>query len=806
MINTILSWLPLLVGIGLAIGAGVLIFNQREQLASLGAAAGQRVSRGLASRYREGVIEYANTLHLAGFRVPLERIAVMPRFIMDHAPFAPEADDAPSAYDGPLTLLPLILELPTYLAAYKLPGIPLQKLLRGPDYIALLGQPGSGRSVSLALIAILIARQTEDEQEGALVSSKRTPILVHADDLVFSSGGLAGQPDVLDPLFDAARAGLKFVAAQALPSLRNEFSEGRGAILIDGLDEIGDEQQLRVVDWLNALIATYPGNKIVVSAASEGYADLQRVGFTAVFTLPWGQREHTELARLWADAWADIRTNPLAAQPTDDVLVRVLRHVRGLSPFDMSLKLWSVFSETDPGSGQIGWYRGYFERINAHPELIEILRKLAQQEIAEERGIPFETLGAQIEALATEQELTLNPADVIYDWVGASLLLTQRADKRLTFTHNAIRALVALDGTTQGLSIEPLLRPGGHHDQTIAVLAQIADISGVIDALLAQPLDLGLTQYLRLARWAAPLGPSDAARLDIESRLRRAYLQPAAFPGSRERMMAALVHLGGRDTIQLFVQGLQHTDPTIRTISAFGLGAVGSAENAPQLDDRLKDENVVVQIAATLALAALETPNALDMLTQAFVTSNELVRRAVAEMMAADIGGQGHAVLRDAMDEPDPESRKASLYGLELVDLPWAWRIIDEAQGDDQWVVRVAATTMMERHNGEVDAPLGLDLPRPLPMPERLDWLIEWHEYAGSGDQASIDDMLDLLAGDEDEMRLAAIETLAALGIVDAVQQLYRLLGDPRAEIRDAAFRAIAVIGRATGQTLPNVV
>src|SRR5512134_929052 len=96
------------------------------------AATRERLSRSVDTRYREAVIQQANSWHVAGHLIPLEQIAVLPRFYSLPQPYNP-LEGEPEGYNGPLNLLPLTPDWPQAIAAYQLPGIPLERVLRGPD-------------------------------------------------------------------------------------------------------------------------------------------------------------------------------------------------------------------------------------------------------------------------------------------------------------------------------------------------------------------------------------------------------------------------------------------------------------------------------------------------------------------------------------------------------------------------------------------------------------------------------------------------------------------------------------------------
>ncbi len=815
----VIDLISLIVGIILTAILATLLYTQRERIRALrttveqqAAVTRERLTRGAEATYREAVTDLANSLHLAGHLVPLEQIAVLPRFYTLPRPFDPLAEEAPE-YEHPLHILPLIPDWPQVIAPYEIPHIPLKRLLRGAPNLALLGLPGSGRTVALALIALYAARQTQADQPDGLLREVRLPVYFHLDDVNLDPQAYKPGADPLDPLTEAVRLRLRGLAAWLLGAVQGELAEGRGLILADGWDELPPARRRQVLAWLRVLMETYPGNRLVMSGPLRGFGPLLDLGLAPVFILPWGNAAFAELGRLWAAAWPRIGGTPdqPAAPPAEEIVRRAVRGNRALTPLDATLHIWATLAGDDPGEGIIGWYRAFVNRLVPAPDLHPALERMAATllEQPDETALPAEEatmlVNTVVDTLAGRAPL--DTAGFLHIATQEAHLLTERSGGRLTFSHPNFAAYFAARSLRDAPFREDLLNRSPRHEQVLPFLAALQDVSPYVERCLAEPPSLLHDRLLTVAHWAAFADPNARWRGAFFKRMAALLLNPPQYPLIRERVMAALVASRDPNVAYIFREGLKSSDPHVRVLSALGLGALGDPELALPLSEMLSDEAIKVEVAATLALGAIASRTALNALIQVLLSGSELARRAAAEMLAAvNPIGEGHEVLREAAAEADPATRRAAIYGLNRLDEQWAVDLIAEMERrDENWLVRAAASDVMDvRRAGEAAqvVPVGL------PSLEDTLWLLKWlearNESIAPGPQGIVQIIRALQEGDE-PTRLAAAEMLGALGIADALRPLYAALRDPHHEIRDAAHRALGSISLAVGHALPGV-
>lgn len=203
-----------------------------------------------------------------------------------------------------------------------------------------------------------------------------------------------------------------------------------------------------------------------------------------------------------------------------------------------------------------------------------------------------------------------------------------------------------------------------------------------------------------------------------------------------------------------------------------------------------------------MALVAIGTTEALEVVAHSLLTGDEDLRRAAAEALAND-PVEGHAMIKDGATMQDILVRRSIVYGLARVHEPWAQETLQKLQvEDDQWVVRNAATEVIEEY-GKQGNPR---IPRPLPAPSETPWLIEFAGKQGTGispGAPATDILLLALKGEDPETRLSALPYLKNTPSDGVITQLYNAMYGDDPELREATYQILWEIG-ASGVKLPN--
>jgi HEAT repeat protein len=236
-------------------------------------------------------------------------------------------------------------------------------------------------------------------------------------------------------------------------------------------------------------------------------------------------------------------------------------------------------------------------------------------------------------------------------------------------------------------------------------------------------------------------------------------------------------------------------------LAALGCGAVKDAKAIATLEEVLQGPSLGARRAACLALAAIGTDEALEVVARTLLSAEEDVRRAAAEALAND-AREGHAMLKDGVTMSDILVRRAAAYGLGRVHESWASDLLSNLQvQDDQWVVRNAASEALEDLSAAPQR-----APRRLIAPAESPWLIEFAGKEGLGlspGAPSTDVLMRALRGSDPELRLAALPYFRAAPTEGVVAQLYDAMYGDDLELRESVFQLLWEIG-ASGLKLPN--
>jgi HEAT repeat protein len=296
---------------------------------------------------------------------------------------------------------------------------------------------------------------------------------------------------------------------------------------------------------------------------------------------------------------------------------------------------------------------------------------------------------------------------------------------------------------------------------------------------------------LTVASWPRN-APAKAAWRGQVMRKMAGLLQDNDIPLSiRGRIVAALAVSGDSAVASLFRQMLVSNHAEVRQLGAIGCGAIKDEKTAGNLNELLYDEVPAPRLAACLALAAINTPQTMEMIAAALLHGHEDVRRAAGEALAHN-KTEGHPILREGAEHEDLLVRRAAVYGLTLVKEPWAVELLERIQiEDDQWVVRSTAGQSLEALLR--DNPYA---PKPLPDPADTPWLITFASERGKGlgaGQAAWEMMKLALREGSESQRLAAMDHFrqSPSQAKSAIPILTEMLAEPNQDIREAAVHTL---------------
>lgn len=176
------------------------------------------------------------------------------------------------------------------------------ELLSGLPRAVVTGPPGAGKSTLLKFLAVALAARSLEDAKGELdrfggwVERELTPVYCDLGDLVRWREFPKGASQITEMMFwKYLTETLTGFDADALDELHLELQNGRGLLLLDGLDEVpsprGPEglalRRRQMADLARMLETAYGPSPIIFSSRDYGYRDWSIEGFARVPLAPF---------------------------------------------------------------------------------------------------------------------------------------------------------------------------------------------------------------------------------------------------------------------------------------------------------------------------------------------------------------------------------------------------------------------------------------------------------------------------------------------------------------------------------------
>jgi hypothetical protein len=772
-------------------------------------------------RYRQNVLLQAQALHMAAPLFSLDEVLEPPRLLAP--PSRVEPGEAPYTEDIVDTTLPYLPAWPELAAIFGAPTITLSEALSGNSDIILVGQTGMGKTVALASLASRIARR--DPESG--LPANTLPFLIHVADLDLP----VNKENPLNVLIDSISDKASVFDLPRIPDfVRRAFSDGNALLLLDGTDELTPDGLKNVVEFIRAIKRGYPKTRMITTASSEYLDGLLSLNFIPFSLAAWNSDQKANFLERWGDLWTHHVAVESWAQASDQVDPLLLNgwleaDSNNLTPLELTLKAWSAYAGDTRGPQVLDAIETHVRRItpvNTPREALESLalqvnlaadpifdpRKARQWVKSFEPNEPElvdET--SQVEKKARRSgkaETQKSPSLGLITKMAESGLLSLHRKNRMSFINPIFAGYLAgkpLASYTDAVLEQP---PWIGKYLAMHFLAAMGDATPLSNELISQ-LDRPLSRNLFItARWLRDAPVQAIWRRQVMAKLAEILQQNGQPLGLRGQALAAFVQSGDPGTSVLFRQMLIEQDAELLHLAALGCGALRDAKSVGMLSSLLGNPIPNVRRAACLALVAIGTTAAMDSVASALLHGDETLRKAAAEAMSNQ-AGEGHNMLREgAAMKDDLDVRRAVVYGLGRVHQPWAEELLNKLQiEDDQWVVRNAASEMLENRRK-----LNRHIPNRLPPPSESPWLIAFAGKQGMGispEKPPIDLLLMALKSENPEERLASLSYLRIMPVEGVFGSLYQAMYGGEPELREAVFQAFSEMA-ARGVNVPDPV
>ena len=796
-----------------------------------------RRATGLEESHRRVTLRRAQGMHLAAPLFALDELLQEPRLL---APPARVEPGGPLAVEDAVTqTLPYMPGWPELAAVYNAPTLGIAEALAGGMNLVLVGQPGTGKTVTLAHLASLAANRSD-----ALGPLKdHIPFLLHVADLKLPA---TAARDVLDRLIEiTSESASVFDLGRVSGFVQGAFRSGRVLLLLDGFDELTADGQKDVSEALRLLLAEYPRIRIVTTAAPEYLDGLLSLRMTPLAMAAWSRQQQAAFTQRWSVLWTHLIALEAASQSgppqVDPILLNawLSSQTLFLTPLELTLKLWAAYAGDALGPHVREAIAAHIRRLAPANTPLAALETLAMQVTLESQPVfdphkarawvhafelPEEAAPAAEEDPSGAAEQA-EPADAaaapekkdrkrartaaapslgLLGRLASTGLLTSHLNNRMRFAHPLFGGFLAGRALSAVKAEERLLNQTDWTGKLLAMhyLAVCGDAGNMVKTLLDWSRLPMHRPMLTAARWLRDAPRTAPWRARVMTALAE-LLQTEGLPLSlRGQALSAFIVSGDAGVPALFRQLSGTLSFELMRLLALGSGAIGDPKAVPILTGVLEAPSISARRAACLALIAIGSNEALEAVARVLLSGDEELRRAAAEALAND-AREGHPMLRDGVTMKDILLRRAVVYGLARVREPWAAELLEKMRvEDDQWIVRNSASEVLEARDTANDP----RIPRPLRAPSETPWIIEFAGTQGVGiapGSPATELLLTALKSGSPEQRLAALSYIKSRPTDGVVRQVYGAMYGDDSELREAAFITLWEIG-CSGYKLPH--
>lgn len=779
-----------------------------------------RLERSQSDEVRIGndVLRKAQSWHLAAPLFSLDEILTPPRLLAPAPP--PYAYEPPPSSDITDWAIPYTPDDPEFASYYNAPKLEVSEALRGGANLALIGAPGSGKTVALAHLACQLIRKPPPK--GTL--PRFVPILIHVGELDLP---LREGIDAEGALYQAVAGFISSVSSKRLPGVfQSLLKQARILLLLDGLDELSPAPLEQTVLFLKSLLEKYPPLRVVVSAHPGNLGGLTALGFQPVALASWSKAQRAILISRWSELWEKYIAESAPKTAKADPLLLVgwlLNNSNQLTPLELTFKIWAAFAGDALGPGALAGVEAYLRRMLANQSA---KNRLGLEHLAAQMTLSMEPfVGRRVaerwlsgatasdtihlsetpssddltEALPEEGQThqeKVRAGGALPDLLAAGLVLA-RAGERISIAHPLLAAYLASQRlAAQHLASLLVAQPDWCIRTTGLKYLSILDghADWMNEFLKADHYHILHYDLIQAGRWLQN-APDGLPWITQALRGLALCVQKEHLPiHLRARAVYALTLSNNSNVSQLLRQFLGDQQAIVRQLAALGLGYLRDSKSVEALiqligDTRFSDNSPGVSRAALLALVAIGNKDGLEAVAYTMLHAEDDLRRAAAEALAND-PEEGYPTLQEGSAVEDAAVRRAVVFGLGRLGLPWAIEILRKMSAEDsQWFVQDAASQALQ--TAENAHPR---IPTPLPPLPQTPWLIAFAAERGMGvapGKPAYDMLRRALKEGNPDQKMAALYYLGMSADVAAITPIYQLYSTSQGELRETAFTSI---------------
>ncbi|MDH5506799.1 MAG: NACHT domain-containing protein, partial [Anaerolineae bacterium] len=585
------------------------------------------LSTSIEKRYRLDIVRMAQDNHLAAALFSLDEIAIPPRLMAPPVPVIPGEDPPPA--DVYSMTIPYMPDWPELAACYNAPTLGFKDALAGGANLMVMGKPGSGKTFALNYFAAQVARRDPELDElGDLV-----PVLVHAADIVLP----AKENKLTDVFYGAMNEKVSTLVEAKLSSFLNAIFEQELALLIvDGMDEMTQEGQTPIMEFLAEVAEKYPKNRMIVAASMENLPDHEGLGLTAIGLAGWTLRESSKFLSKWGELWDEFVVEESWARNLPEGIDRILlngwlaKDIGASNPLDLTLKVWAAYAGDTLGASSEDNLEAFVRRMTGDVENSRLaIEQLAAQMVAtlspvlprnqagkfvaqfEDPEAPSDLDPEYIKSLeqmddieeGEEEELEVEKKKrgkgfsarkvrrMLPEMVKSNIL-TYRTSAKIGFMHPVICGYLAGCGLAEkGNPLEILSQPNWEgKNNALKYMVPKRDMTPVANTLLErQRHDAVRKDLFAIAKWPNHGAYGAPWKIHVMRELATLIRDNGYSLGLRGRAIAALASSGDENVSTLFRQLLISQHAEVRHLGALGCGLVQDEKAVRDLGSLLYD-------------------------------------------------------------------------------------------------------------------------------------------------------------------------------------------------------------------------
>ena len=810
------------------------------------------LSTSIEHRYRQDVVKMVQDIHLASPLFSIEEIALEPMLLAPPPTITPGG--AIPTEDLTDIAVPYLPDFNTVGGKFFVKTLTVPQAMSEGENLLLLGQPGSGKSFTLNLLASWVA--SRNPRAGQL--AELIPISVHVAEL-----NLPAKKDKLaDVLYNALKNRVSILVENRMEDFFKAALEAKVClVMVDGLDELPANEQKPIVEFIADLQKAYPGNRYIISGAFENISCMEKLDLYPISMAGWTPNQKKTYVQLWSKLWEKhvIPQSWSSALPEiyDPIILNrwILEDAGFDSPFYLTMRTWAGYSGDSRGSGKVNAIESYLMRMTGgkRNERAALEQLAAQITISQTPILTRRVAGSYVEAFEEnggedEEAATLPASAPAPDEAVVSSLVDDDFDALLDeldeldvkpapdaasaaeensssddMSKREVRRMLPILVDARILAFQPsskvnfihpifcgyLAAVNLAHQNTHNPLASQRDWVGKTLAevfMAAQPRDLNrlLTEKTQASQreplkhslvntsaWLRFAPKTANWRPTLMRTLATTLQQDSLSFGIRVRLLCGLAESNEPGIGKLFQQMLKSPQHSVRWLGALGCGIIKDQGVVDSLGTLLYDPSIFVSRAACLSLVTIGTTKAMELITTALLEANEEVRRAAAEALALH-PDEGYPVLKEGIAVDDVLVRRAVVFGLARVEEQWAADILQQVVvEDDEWLVRNAALQIVEE--SRTSGPI---IPKPFVPIHEIPWLITFASDKGMGvspGQSGWDMLAKALKEGNEEQRMAALQIYRRKPgeAISVIKTLLEIHDGPEGEVRESAYNTL---------------